>query len=228
MSEETLQGHLQRPVVVDLCVACEAFWFDQRESLRLSPGSTLKLFRLIGERRGPRPSSLPDRMACPRCGTGLKQTSDLQRSTRFEYFRCPNGHGRFTTFFNFLREKDFVRPLSAAQLAELRQNLQTVNCSNCGAPIDLTSHSSCTHCGSPLSVLDMAQAEKLIGQLQHADEQRQAVDPALPMSLARASREVHGAFDVFERDDRWFADVSASGLVGAGLHSLARWLNRKV
>ena len=61
----------------------------------------------------------------------------MQRSTRFEYFRCPHDHGRLTTFFDFLKEKDFVRPLTPPQIAELRKNIQVVNCSNCGAPIDL-------------------------------------------------------------------------------------------
>ena len=62
----------------------------------------------------------------------------MQRATRFSYLHCPNDHGRLTTFFDFLREKDFIRPLTAEQLQELRQNVQTVNCSNCGAPIDVT------------------------------------------------------------------------------------------
>ena len=54
--------------------------------------------------------------------------------------------------FDFLREKNFVRPLSADQLTALRQNVQSVNCSNCGAPIDLAKTSACGHCGSPLEV----------------------------------------------------------------------------
>ena len=28
MQEETLDGHLARPVVIDLCFACQSFWFD--------------------------------------------------------------------------------------------------------------------------------------------------------------------------------------------------------
>jgi len=59
----------------------------------------------------------------------------MQRSTRFEYLRCPHDHGRLTTFFDFLKEKDFVRPPTPAQIAKLRDSIQVVNCSNCGAPI---------------------------------------------------------------------------------------------
>ena len=33
------------------------------------------------------------------------RTFDQQRQSRFEYQRCATGHGRLTSFFNFLREK---------------------------------------------------------------------------------------------------------------------------
>ena len=49
MVAETLDGHLGRPVTIDLCIACHVFWFDQNESLQLAPRSTLRLFRVIGE-----------------------------------------------------------------------------------------------------------------------------------------------------------------------------------
>ena len=42
-----------------------------------------------------RPSSRDGELAkCPRCKAQLRRTQDMQRSTRFEYFRCPNDHGR--------------------------------------------------------------------------------------------------------------------------------------
>lgn len=226
MTEETLEGHLGRPIAIDLCRACQVFWFDARESLRLSPASTLTLFRAIGE--GAAGAATPPVAAavCPRCQARLTRARDMQRRTRFEYLKCPNGHGRLTTFFNFLREKDFIRPLTGAQVAELRRNVQTLNCSNCGGPIDLSSHSACPHCASPLSMLDMKQAGQLVAQLQQADRSGQPIDPTLPMQRARAEREVHGAFDAFEQDAGWFSDVRASGLVGAGLHSIVEWLKK--
>jgi hypothetical protein len=225
MTEETLQGHLGRPLVIDLCYPCQAFWFDSHESLRLSPASTLKLFRLIGERIARSQPSGSGAGRCPRCHTALRPTVDMQRNTRFEYLRCPDGHGRWTTFYSFLREKDFIRPLSPEQLDRLRQNVQSVDCSNCGAPIDLTRATSCGRCGSPLSMLDMARAEQLVAQLQKADRPDSPVDPSLPSRLAATRRQVHAAFDSFERDHRWRGDVTSAGLVGAGLKSLARWFH---
>jgi hypothetical protein len=149
----------------------------------------------------------------------------MQRNTRFSYSRCPHGHGRFTTFFNFLREKDFVRPLSAAQIDELRRNVQIVNCSNCGAPVDLARGSACGHCGSPLSILDLQQAEKVVEQLRQAAEPK-AIDPALPIELARVRREVDAAFAGSPDRISLWTDVSSIGLMGAGLSAVARLLKR--
>jgi hypothetical protein len=226
MRHETLDSHLGRPIAIDLCLQCHAFWFDARESLRLSPGSTLKLFRVIGDATsaGSARPAAATAASCPRCGTRLRRTRDMQRSTRFEYFSCPNGHGRLTTFFNFLREKNFIKPLSPAQIAELRRTVQTTQCANCGAPIDLARGTACTHCGSPLSMLDLGQAEQLIGQLRAADQRKATVDPALPLSLARAERDVHAAFDAFERDPGQLDATGSLDLVAAGVAAVARWL----
>lgn len=223
MRHETLDSHLGRPIAVDLCPACHSFWFDARESLRLSPGSTLALFRTIGE-AGPPAARPAASAACPRCGLRLRRTSDMQRTTRFEYYACPRGHGRLTTFFNFLREKNFIKPLSAAQIAELRRTVQTTQCANCGAPVDLARGTACAHCGSPLSMLDLAQTEQLIAQLRGAETRKAAVDPALPLSLAGARRDVHAAFDAFERDPGQLDLTGSLDLVGAGLAAVARWL----
>jgi hypothetical protein len=224
MRHEVLDGHLGRSVSIDLCLSCQAFWFDARESLQLSPSSTLRLFQLIGDVKTAAAPAAQATPACPRCRLRLRLTRDMQRSTRFEYLKCPKDHGRLTTFFNFLREKDFIRPLSAAQLAELRQTMAAVNCSNCGAPVDLAKGSACAHCQSPLSILDMGQAEKLVAQLKDADRTGRGVDPALPMSLIRARRDAHAAFDAFERESGWMTEAGSAGLVGAGVSFVARWL----
>jgi Transcription factor zinc-finger len=156
MARITLGGRLGTSVDVDACTACHAFWFDEFESLRLAPASILKLFDLISEHDDA--AEWPARsLSCPRCLAPLSLTHDRQNTTKFEYWRCEKEHGRFITFLNFLREKDFVRPPSPRQLAELRASVQTINCANCGGPIDLASDSVCRHCGSPLTILDVKQ-----------------------------------------------------------------------
>ncbi len=224
MATHTLEGHLGRPVTIDLCLPCQVIWFDHGESLQLAPASTLKLFRIIGGQAAARRGPFPSEPCCPRCGARLQTSHDLQKNTPFQYLRCDRGHGRLIGFFDFLREKSFIRALTAAQIEELKRNVQTVNCSNCGAAIDLTHTSSCGHCGSPLSMLDMEQAKRLITQLQQAERADQPVDPTLPLQLERARREVETAFASFERGPDWYGNVSSFGLVGAGLAALVRWL----
>jgi hypothetical protein len=228
MQQETLTAHLGQAVTVDLCQACQSFWFDARESVRLSPAATLTLFRLIGELAARPQLSNTDLAKCPRCQARLRRTHDRQRATRFVYWRCPDEHGRLTSFFDFLREKDFIRPLTQEQVAELRRNIQSVNCSNCGAPVHLATAAVCAHCGTALSMLDLSQAEQLVRQLRRAaDRTTHAIDPSLPLELARARREVEAAFAGVPDDRGWFDTVSSAGLVSAGLSVAAKWLKAR-
>src|SRR5688572_8896849 len=112
MTTMTLDGHQGKSVAIDRCTPCQAFWFDQYESLQLSPAATLGLLQLIGEDKPVGPVSLGKEMRCPRCEVRLQPTQDMQRNTRFNYFRCVHRHGRFIRYFEFLREKDFIRNLS--------------------------------------------------------------------------------------------------------------------
>jgi len=224
MASLTLDSHSGTSIAVDLCEACQAFWFDAYESLQLSPGSTLKLFTRLGElSQGTKPAISPV-LHCPRCQSHLHLTHDRQRDTPFQYWRCDHGDGRFITSFNFLREKNFIKPLSATELEDLRRNVQTVNCSNCGGPVDVSRGSTCPHCGSPLSMVDLKQAQTLIAQLRDAATPK-PIDPALPLNLAKARQEVEAAFAAFDhRNDDWWRDASSSGLVEAGFAAIARWL----
>src|SRR5512140_3777387 len=132
------ERRLHGAVDVDYCPECQAIWFDTLESPALAAGGVLALFRALGTDGGSgerRP--LPARLACPRCETPLVETHDLQHATRFTYWRCPRGHGRLTPFVQFLREKDFIRPLGDAELARLKSAVKTIRCSGCGAPVDL-------------------------------------------------------------------------------------------
>ena len=227
MQPQTVAGQMGRAVEIEMCDPCQSIWFDSREHLQLTPGATLGLFRLIGEHVSKPSLQDGDIAKCPRCKAQLRRTQDMQRTTRFEYFRCPNNHGRLTTFFDFLKEKDFVRPLTPQQIAELRKNVQIINCSNCGGPVDLAKTTACAHCGSPLSMLDMQQAERLVAQLREADRTDKVVDPALPLALARARRETEHAFQGMPDFKSWSIETQTLGLVGAGLSQLIRLLKRE-
>jgi DNA-directed RNA polymerase subunit RPC12/RpoP len=216
MTTMPLEGHLGTLVPIDVCTACQAFWFDKFESLQLVAGSTLTLMRLIGEHSSSaRPSNLKA-PRCPRCSTRLLATQDLQGNTRFKYSRC-NAHGRFIGFFDFLKEKNFIRSLSPRQIEDLRRTIQIVNCSNCGAPIDLTTNSACAHCASPISMLDMDQPQQMLAQLRQA---------ASRLEPARSAPAGETSFMRLEADQDWWQDASSSNLVQAGLNAVVRWLGK--
>ena len=211
MTPLSLNGHYGRVVALDLCHPCGAFWFDADESLALTPGAILRLFVVIGERQGERrpPAGTP---TCPRCRRPLALTADMQRNVRFSYWRCRSDHGRFSTFAEFLREKDFVRPLDAAELARLRASVKTIHCSSCGAPIDLERTSTCGYCRAPVSMLDARQVEKVVARLEQAETERLKVDPNLPLRLMVDRLHVERLFGGLDR---------SPGLVEAGLATVA-------
>jgi len=220
----TLEGHLGRKVAVDICNSCQALWFDKYESLQLSASSVLELFRMIGQASGVKAAQSAT-AKCPRCDRRLRVMHDMQRSARFEYRGCPDDHGRLITFFNFLREKNFIKPLSPAQIEELRSKVRTINCSNCGASVDLAHGITCSHCGSPLSMFDLNQAEDLIAKLRKAGSGPQPVDPAPP---ADASRRSEAGFGRFADAPGWYEQASTAGLVTAAIAAFAEWAGSDV
>lgn len=223
MTQQLLPAHYGRSVTLDLCHPCGAFWFDAGESLALTAGATLQLFATIGKRPQDRRAS-PGSPTCPRCRRRLVRTSDVQRTTRFGYWRCPADHGRFITFAEFLREKNFVRPLSAPELAELRANVKMIHCSSCGAPVDLEHASTCRYCRAPVSMLDARQVEKVVARLERAEAGRGTVDPALPMRLLADRRHVEQLFRALDHPSGWTISTATPGLVEAGLAAIAELL----
>lgn len=163
-------------VILDLCWDCNAIWFDQYESAQLAPGAVVDLFRQIHEHRGQPVRPLGEAMACPHCKAKLALTQDMQRSNRLSYHRCAAGHGRLTGFFQFLREKQFIRSLSRPEIEQLKATVTQVRCSGCGGPIDLARDAACSFCRSPLSILDAAAVEKTLAALTDAERRRTRPD----------------------------------------------------
>lgn len=165
MSLYTLPGHYGQSVELDVCHDCNAIWFDQGESTQLSPDGTVTLFQLINERGGTSSnaaSKFGEGLRCVTCGTGMRLTNDRVRNTRFVYQSCPNGHGRLTTFYNFLSEKQFVRELTQQERAKLATSVQQIKCSSCAAPVNIGKTDACEYCRAPVSVFDREAAKKAI------------------------------------------------------------------
>jgi Zn-finger nucleic acid-binding protein len=204
MVERSLERNYGPPIAIDLCDPCQAFWFDDQEVLQLSPGATLELFHHIQQAASGARHPLGRRLACPRCRAALREAQDMQRNTKFSYFKCPQEHGRYLTYFQFLRAKNFVRTLTAKEIEELRRHVRQVNCTNCGAPIDVGRDVACGFCRTPVSMLDPDQVAKAVTQLQKADQGRQNIDPAWPL-LVEAER---------RRAERTFADTPEGRALG--------------
>ena len=174
---------------IDVCAACRALWFDGFESLQLTPGATLALLKAIHDADRVPMRTMPSRLPCPRCSAALALTRDLQRTTRFSYFRCERGHGRYTPFMQFLLEKSFVRPLPPAEIERLRRAVGTVRCSGCGAAVDLATDTACRYCRAPVAVLDPDALSRAVESLTAAEARRNRIDPeALADGLLAADR----------------------------------------
>jgi Zn-finger nucleic acid-binding protein len=225
----TLEGHYDRAVVIDACERCGGLWFDGQELLQLTPGAVLALLKTLDSKdRKPQPRLQP--LDCPRCAARLAVTHDRQRETRFHYDRCPAGCGRFMTFFQFLRSRNFVRELTASELVELREHIQSVNCSNCGAPVDVARSAICGYCHTPISTVEPGQIRTAIEEMQEAAAKRGVVDPALPLNLAVAQVESMRALAPPARHEPWaihglLGNIGNRGLVEAGIAALIRTLS---
>ena len=165
MAAYSLLGHYESTVEIDVCMECNAIWFDQLESSMLSPDGTVALFQLIHERGGASTDAarkFSEGLRCATCRESMKLTNDQVRGTRFTYQACRHGHGRLTTFYNFLAEKQFVRELTRTERTKLAATVKQIRCSGCGAPVDIGKVDACAYCRAPVSVFDREAAKKAI------------------------------------------------------------------
>lgn len=180
MLQKTFERQLHGTVELDLCFSCQGIWFDDYESAQLTPGGILELFRLIQDHDDEQRQPLRDPLVCPRCGDKLLHGLDVARhGGQFNYHRCLQKHGRFTTFAQFMIEKGFVRQLTAAEINELKQKVGVVRCTSCGAPVDIRTDNACGHCRSPIAILDPEAVEQALAGYQHAEVKRTTRNPEM-------------------------------------------------
>jgi len=177
-------GHVD----LDICFDCQSIWFDQYESTQLTPGATIDLLRLIDERAAATIRPVPASARCPLCRKTLALTHDIQRTNRFTYYRCPDWHGRFISFFHFLREKHFVRSLTGAEIERLKATIRQVRCSSCGAPVDVEKDAACRYCRAPLSILDADAVARTLKELAEQERRRSVPDPTAEIDALIAGR----------------------------------------
>ena len=210
------------PIEINACAPCNLFWFDKSESVRLTPKAVLELFQYIGRSRGAR-TALASSFNCPRCTVVLAPTQDLQRTTRFTYWRCRNDHGQLITFHQFLREKNFIRAPSPAEFAKLRATVRQIACSQCGAPVDLATDSACSHCGAAVALIDPDGVAKALRELSAGVSTPVAADP-IAMRTALSDAQVNAIFDLERmRERKGDDDLVAIGAAAIGV-LVSSWL----
>lgn len=218
MIEQAVEAHgILRPIEISACAACNLFWFDKLEDVRLTPKAVLGVFQFIGQAGSAR-KTLATNFRCPRCSETLALTHDLQRTTRFTYWRCRNEHGQLITFHQFLREKNFIRAPSPAELARLRATVRQIACSQCGAPIDLAADSACTHCGAPVALIDPEGVAKALRDLAAGASAPAPADPDA-MRVALSDAQINAIFDVErlrQRESDGESDLVAIGAAAIG------------
>jgi len=223
MDSLTFARRVHGTLHVDVCWPCQAIWFDQYESAQLTPSAVIDLFRRIHDHRDDARRPLPDHLHCPRCRAALVLTHDRQRHNTLRYHRCPDGHGRLTTFMQFLREKEFVRTPSAPEIETLRATVTQVRCSSCGAVVDLGRDVACRYCRSAIAVLDPVAVEKALAQLSDAER---APEPSSNPEVAAAFESILASYRSPARENVWLRSLSTSAssevidLVVAGIGKL--------
>lgn len=228
MQTEALERHGQGTVNVELCFTCSGIWFDHMASVELAPAAVISLFKEIHAHPDVAKQALAGTMSCPRCGDALVLSYDLAKSGRFSYFRCARGDGRFTPFFQFLREKQFIRSLTPAEVQQVRLQKRPVNCSQCGAPVDLEVGTECQYCHAPLSLLDADAVEKAVQMWSQAqDREHRAPTPG---AVAEALMKVQSSSLQRSNALPWGNSSTAFGsnlgvdLIGSGIQILGSLL----
>jgi len=220
MSPLEFERALMGRSAIDFCFPCQLIWFDPGESTGLSPGGVIEVFKALDAHRGEaRNNALPSILDCPRCAARLSLTQDVQRTTHFTYYRCTFGHGRLSPFMQFLREKNFIRPVSGIELAALKAKVHMIQCSNCGAPVDLEHEIACTYCHTPISILDPDAVARTLRDLNTEQTRRSSIDvDALADAILQrpapdaSSRRWSIGADADHDDSRWTVDLVSVGI----------------
>jgi len=232
MQPQSFERHDQGSVRVDLCFTCAGIWFDHLASPLLAPAAVIELFKEIHAHRDSARRPMASQLPCPRCGEGLAQSFDLSKAGRFSYYRCPRGDGRFTPFFQFLREKQFVRSLTPGELQRVRSQVRQITCSECGAPIDLEHESQCKYCRAPISYLDPDAVERALRMWSEAENRRHMGPTPEAVNQALAQIRSHQVDGGAHFSDRLLLPEGLGGaglgldLVAMGIHAIGRLLVR--
>jgi hypothetical protein len=238
MQAENFERHDHGTVQLDLCYLCAGIWFHHLASVLLAPAAVIELFKQIYAHSDDVRRPTGSQLACPRCGDNLALSYDLGKAGRFSYYRCAQGDGRFTPFFQFLREKQFVRDLTLAELQRVRAQVRQIRCSACGAPIDLEHDSQCKFCHAAVSFLDPDAVEKAARLWSDAEHRRELAPTSDALGNTVSQLQLHEQGRTAPAGFRFGDSILLAGantvggaalgvdLVDWGIHAIGRLFDR--
>jgi Zn-finger nucleic acid-binding protein len=186
-----LAGHYGRSVEIDLCPGCHLVWFDVVESARLaSPGLLDLIGAMAKAQRLPHQPLRPD-LRCLHCSATVRRVHNRTRWGRSQQLECPQRHGAWQTFGEFLNEKGLLRPMSSADRHRALARDGVIHCINCGGDIGATD-SECSWCGSVPAVVDVARLARALdpegATAEHSVHRTEAAKTALACAACGAAQ----------------------------------------
>ena len=156
-----LAGHYGSVVEIDLCGPCHLGWFDVVESARLAgPGLLALIGAMAAAQALPHQPLRPD-LACPQCRTVVRTVHNRTRWGRSLQLECPQHHGAWQSFGEFLNEKGLLRPMSSADRARALAASAGLHCVNCGAALG-AADATCRWCESVPALVDVARLARAL------------------------------------------------------------------
>jgi hypothetical protein len=114
MQALALAGHYGSTVEIDLCAPCHLVWFDTVESARLAGPGLLALVGAMAEAQSLAHQPLRPQLPCPRCNAPVRTVHNQTRWGRSLQRECPERHGAWQSFAQFLSERGLLRTMTPA------------------------------------------------------------------------------------------------------------------
>ena len=155
-----LAGHYGSTVEIDLCAPCHLVWFDLVESARLAGPGLLALVGAMAEAQTLAHQPLRPQLPCPRCQAPVRTVHNQTRWGRSLQLECPERHGAWQSFAQFLSEKGLLRAMTPADRTRALQ-AGALHCVNCGGAIG-PADTACPWCTAQPAVVDVARLARAL------------------------------------------------------------------
>lgn len=150
-----LPGHYGSAVEIDLCAPCHLVWFDSVESARLSGPGLLALIGEMARAQTLAHQALRPDLPCPHCRATLRTVHNRTRWGPSLQLECPQHHGAYQSFAQFLSEKGLLRAMRSTDRARVLQRDGVLHCVNCGGAFG-AQDATCPWCTAAPAVVDVA------------------------------------------------------------------------